>query len=157
MISFKQYYISEEIQGGNIDIVDNLDQYIKVDNLVPEVVHGKTTLSAAISATDTTITVPSTKGFPDNYGLLKIGDEIITYTGKTTTTFTGCVRGFSGVTGYNVGIASYFSELNRENLVFSTSSAATHAQDLEVTNLSVLFLQEFYKNKGNFCSWSRKY
>ena len=142
---FKQYYISQEIQGGNIDIVDNLDQYIKVDNLVPEVVHGKTTLSAAISATDTTITVPSTKGFPDEYGLLKIGDEIITYTGKTTTTFTGCVRGFSGVTGYNVGITSYFSELNRENLVFSTSSAAAHAQDLEVTNLSVLFLQEFYK------------
>ena len=27
----------------------------------------------------------------------KIDDEIITYTGKTDSTFTGCIRGFSGV------------------------------------------------------------
>ena len=142
---FKQYYASLEKQGGNVDLVDNLDRYIKVDNLVPEVVVGETTLSSAISATDTTITVSSTKGFPDDYGLLKIGDEIITYTGKTDTTFTGCVRGFSGITGYNVGIASYFSNSNRQNVVFSTSSAEAHDASATITNLSVLFLQEFYK------------
>ena len=28
---------------------------------------------------------------------LKIDDEIITYTGIGTTSFTGCIRGFSGV------------------------------------------------------------
>ena len=85
---FKQYYISQENQGGNDDLISNLDRYLKIDNLVPEVVVGKTTLSSAISDTDTTITVSSTKGFPDDYGLLKIDDEIITYTGKTDTTFT---------------------------------------------------------------------
>ena len=26
---FKQYYISQEKQGGNIDLVDNLDRYIR--------------------------------------------------------------------------------------------------------------------------------
>ena len=41
---FKQYYISQESQGGNIDLIDNLDRYIKLDNLIPEVVVGKTTL-----------------------------------------------------------------------------------------------------------------
>ena len=29
----KQYYISQEYQGGPVDIVDNLDQYLKLDNL----------------------------------------------------------------------------------------------------------------------------
>ena len=41
---FKQYFISQEFQGGNTDLIDNLDRYIRVDNLVPEVVVGKTTL-----------------------------------------------------------------------------------------------------------------
>ena len=102
----KQYYISQEFQGGTTDLINNLDQYLKVDNLVPEVVVGITTISADVSTTDTTITVPSTKGFPSEYGLLKIDDEIISYTGITSTTFTGCIRGFSGITGYNVGISS---------------------------------------------------
>ena len=122
---FKQYYISQEKQGGNIDLVDNLDRYIRVDNLVPEVVVGKTTLSSGISATDTTITVPSTKGFPDDYGLLKIDDEIITYTGKTDTTFTGCIRGFNGITGYDNGVANIINTVNLQTVVFSETTAAT--------------------------------
>ena len=60
----KQYYISQEYQGGPSDIINNLDQYLKVDNLVPEVVVGVTTISADISTSDTVITVPSTKVFP---------------------------------------------------------------------------------------------
>ena len=59
----KQYYISQEFQGGPTDLISNFDQYLKSDNLVPEVVVGVTTISAEISTTDTTITVPSTKGF----------------------------------------------------------------------------------------------
>ena len=79
----KQYYHSQEFQGGASDLIANFDQYLKSDNLVPEVVVGITTLSSTISSSDTTITVPSTKGFPREYGLLKIDDEIITYTGIT--------------------------------------------------------------------------
>ena len=85
---FKQYYISQEFQGGASDIINNFDHYLKVDNLVPEVVVGLTTITADVSSSDTTITVPSTKGFPSEYGLLKINDEIISYTGITTNTFT---------------------------------------------------------------------
>ena len=40
----------------------------------------------------TTITADSTLGFPQE-GKIKIDDEIISYTGKTPTTFTGCGRG----------------------------------------------------------------
>jgi len=142
---FKQYYISQEYQGGNIDLVDNLDRYIKVDNLVPEVIVGSTTLSSDIDASATTISVESTKGFPDDYGLLKINDEIITYTGKTDTSFTGCIRGFSGVTGYTKNISDTINFTNRETLLFSETEASTHETSETVTNLSVLFLQEFYK------------
>jgi len=142
---FRQYYISQEYQGADSDLINNLDRYIKIDNLVPEVVVGKTKLSSDITSSDSTITVSSTKGFPEEYGLLKINDEIITYTSKTDTTFSGCVRGFSGITGYNVGISSFLSDVNKQNVVFSTSVAKSHTQDAEVTNLSVLFLQEFYK------------
>ncbi len=141
----KQYYISQEYQGGPSDIINNLDQYLKVDNLVPEVVVGVTTISADISISDTVITVPSTKGFPSEYGLLKINDEIISYTGITSTTFTGCIRGFSGVTGFNVGISSSLLDINRESLKFSETSASSHTSGSTLTNLSVLFIQEFFK------------
>ena len=155
---FRQYYISQEHQGGNIDLVDNLDRYIKIDNLVPEVIVGKTTLTSAVTTTDTTINVASTKGFPDDYGLIKIGDEVITYTAKTTTSFTGCVRGFSGITGYDVGITSVFSNVNKQNIVFSDSKAAAHSNSATVENLSVLFLQEFYtKLKATFTPGLEKY
>ena len=142
---FQQYYISQEFQGGPSDLINNFDQYLKVDNLVPEVVVGLTSISSAITSTDTTITVPSTKGFPDEYGLLKIDDEIITYTGITSTSFTGCIRGFSGVSGYNVGVSSSLLEVNRENLVFEETTSTSHESGSTVKNLSVLFIQEFFK------------
>ena len=142
---FKQYYLSQEFQGGASDLIQNFDQYIKVDNLVPEVVVGITSITAAIDSSDTTISVPSTKGFPSEYGLLKINDEIISYTGITSTSFTGCIRGFSGITGYNVGVSSSLIDVNREKLTFEDTIADSHANGSTVQNLSVLFIQEFYK------------
>jgi hypothetical protein len=134
----KQYYISQEYQGGPIDIAENLDQYLKLDNLTPEVVVDSTYTTTEISSTNTTIPVSTTKGFPQNYGLLKIDDEIVTYTGLTTNTFTGCIRGFSGIT-------SYHANLNQQELVFSESTAKIHSTNSSIQNLSSLFLKEFYK------------
>ena len=134
----KQYYISQEYQGGPVDLADNLDQYLKLDNLTPEVVQGDTFLTDSITDNSDIISVDSTKGFPNQYGLLKIDNEIITYTGSTSTTFTGCVRGFSGIT-------TYHKENSPEELEFSISSSASHLDNSRVINLSSLFLQEFYK------------
>jgi len=69
---------------------------------------------------------------------LKIDDEIITYTGSTETSFTGCIRGFSGITNYH-------RDLQYEELVFSESAAAAHTSGATIQNLSFLFLQEFYR------------
>jgi len=134
----KQYYISQEHQGGAADIAVNLDQYLKVDNLTPEVISGETTLYSDITTSDDTVQVYSTKGFPNEYGLFKIDNEVFTYTGVTTNTFTGVVRGFSGIT-------SYRTDLDAEELLFSDSSAQSHTASTKVTNLSALFLKDFYR------------
>jgi len=134
----KQYYISQEFQGGPSDLAENLDQYIKLDNLTPEVIRGSTSLTYDISSTVGVITVTSTKGFPSEYGLIKIDDEVITYTGVTTNTFTGCLRGFSGIT-------SYRHPGDPTELVFSDTVASSHSNSSSVENLSSLFLKEFYK------------
>jgi hypothetical protein len=134
----KQYYISQEYQGGPTDISDNLEQYINVTNLTPEVIVDSSTTVGITTIGDETIEVTSTKGFPNQYGLLKIDDEIITYTGLTTNTFTGCIRGFSGIT-------SYHADLEKDDLVFNSSTAESHVTSSSVQNLSSLFLKEFYK------------
>ena len=137
-IDFLQsYYTSQEFPGGPVDIAENLDLYLKLDRLTPDVISGMSTVTAGITSTSSEIFVTNTKGFPAEYGLIKLDDEIITYTGVTTNSFTGCVRGFSGIT-------SYHATNDPENLVFSTSEAASHESGVGVQNLSALFLKEFY-------------
>ncbi len=134
----KQYYISQEYQGGPTDISDNLDQYINVTNLTPEVIVDTSTTVGITTIGAKIINVTSTKGFPNQYGLLKIDNEIITYTGITTNSFIDCKRGFSGIT-------SYHADLEKDDLVFNSSTAESHVASSSVQNLSSLFLKEFYK------------
>ena len=102
----KSYYQGQEYQGGPIDLIQNIDTYTKVGEQV-----GLTEyvgLGASVGITSDTIQVDMQKnptgtlGFPDSYGLIKINDEIITYTGITTFAFTGCVRGFVVVSSYHI-------------------------------------------------------
>ena len=134
----KQYYISQDYQGGPADIAENIDAYIKIDNLTVDVIRGATNLTADISATDDTINVTSTDGYPEKHGLIKIDNEIITYADKTQTSFTGCTRGFSG-------ISSYSAPNDPANLVWEQTVAASHATGTIAANVSALFLKEFYK------------
>ena len=134
----KQYYLSQEYQGGSIDISDNLVEYKSLDFLNTETLTGFTSVSQYANRRDTTIYVDSTTGWPSQWGLLKINNEIITYTGIGSTSFTGCVRGFSGI------------ENNRktnspEYLTFTSTGIGTHGVDDRVTNLSNVFLNEFLK------------
>jgi hypothetical protein len=78
-----------------------------------------TVLSQDINDTVTTIPVSSTGLFPtasaDDPSIIRIEDELIQYTGKTDTTFTGCTRGINGTT------------------------AASHTQDTAVTSEEVTY------------------
>ena len=134
----KQYYTSQEFRGGTIDVVENLDQYLSLNNLTPDILNDHSTISGDITSSDTTINVDTTNGFPRQYGLFKLNDEIISYTGITTNSFTGCIRGFSGIT-------SYRDNINPEELVFTSSSSSSHSSGTQIKNLSNLFLREFYR------------
>jgi hypothetical protein len=54
-----------------------------------------TTLGAPVGSGDTTITVAGTGSWPTP-GIFSIDSEVIGYTGKSGTTFTGCTRGIDG-------------------------------------------------------------
>ena len=132
----KVYYLGQEYQGGPLDLIQNIDSYIKLSengNLTKS-----TTTTSYTDVGSETIFVANTQGFPENYGLLKINNEIVTYKSKTEISFVDCIRGFSGVT-------SFTNPSDPEILLFSESDEDAHEKDTIVENLSVLFLDEFLK------------
>lgn len=82
----------------------------------PSTAAGTTAINDAdgITAADTTITVDATSSFPSQ-GRIIIESEVISYTGTTSTTFTGCTRGEEETT------------------------AATHANDITVTERDIIY------------------
>ena len=134
----EEYYMSQEIDGGTYDLIQNIDQYVKVDELYN--LQDYTTLGEDLSYRNTTIVTDSstnfTEGFPEENGIIRIDDEIIFYGNKTTTSFTNCVRGFSGITTY-LGTTP-------DQLEFSQTKAAPHEEGVQIQNLNVLFLKEFF-------------
>ena len=73
--------------------------------------NGYTTLTNAIpnSSSTATIVVGSTTGFA-SAGTILIGDELIRYTGKTATSFTGITRSVYGSSGSSHAAGVYVSE-----------------------------------------------
>ena len=124
---------------------NNIAEYRKItfnnETLVPA-----TVLTAEIFGADRVINVNSTVGCPDNYGLLKIDEEIMVHTSKTATTFEGCARGFSGIDKISKENAAEFLNFSKTLCYKSLRSSA-----LVVQNLSNLFLQQFFtKFKSEF-------
>jgi hypothetical protein len=132
----EQYYVSQESQSGPIDIVNNIDKYVKVDELFKIV--NSTTLSENLDYTETNIRVESTEGFAETNGIIKIDDEIIFYETKSSIKFLNCRRGFSGIT-------TYITTGKPDELTFTKSEIDEHSNGAVVQNLNVLFLQEFFK------------
>ena len=150
----KQYYVSEERDYGSIYLVDHLSSFKNVESFAELLIGAinpatgqpfvPIALTEQVLHLDETINVNTTIGFPNQYGLLRIENEIITYTGKTATSFTGCVRGFSGV-------SSIETSGNQEYLTFSKTDFDDHPKGTLVSNLNFVYLQEFYrKHKYQF-------
>jgi hypothetical protein len=94
-----------------------------------------TLLNGAIDDSVTTITVDATSSFPSS-GVIDIDSELITYTGKTATDFTGCVRGAKGTTAAShsdnavVTNATDWTEWGEEsNVVGTTIESASWSLD----------------------------
>ena len=81
--------------GGRLYVI-NYNEYIN-SYITQEDEITTTNLDGALTDSATTITVNSTTGF-DSIGTIFIGNEQITYTGTSSTTFTGATRGANSTT-----------------------------------------------------------
>lgn len=77
---------------GTTNYPTSLDTVVE---LIEAANNASTTLDGAIDDAVTTITVASTSSFAAS-GVIAIDNELISYTAKTATDFTGCTRGFEG-------------------------------------------------------------
>jgi len=71
-----------------------------------------TTLTKAVKATDTTINVANTEGFPPNVGRITINGEKIRYQNLTPTQFLNCQRGFENTVAADHEIGTEVQENN---------------------------------------------
>jgi len=136
-----QYYISQTHSTGTLDFANNLTDYKNISTYASEKLYTSThtcSLTQEVLSFDDEIQVNSTIGFPDKYGLIQIDEEIITYTGITTNSFTGCVRGFSGVSEIN-------DTQDVTGLVFSVTTAEEHTTSSTVKNLNLVFYQKLFE------------
>mgnify|MGYP003150696205 CR=1 FL=1 len=81
--------------GGRLRVLnynDYLNSYITQEDEI-----NTSNLNGSLNDSATTITVDSTSSF-DSTGTLYIDNEQVTYTGTSSTTFTGCTRGAGGTT-----------------------------------------------------------
>jgi hypothetical protein len=111
-----------DLAGNNyIGVGTNLKYYIQLGSyyditpivttstLVNKCATAFSTLNGTITATATSLVVTSGTSFPSTGGIIRIDSETISYTGVSTNTLTGLVRGVNGTTaaahttGANVG------------------------------------------------------
>ena len=97
---------------------------------------GATTLNGNLNSSATTITVVSTASFPAA-GYFLIESEVIQYTGKTGTTFTGCTRATANASEHLSGTAvreiAYVSPTNPPNTeARAWGTPATTSQNINI-------------------------
>jgi len=131
----KNYYESLEFPGGPSDILNNIDEYTKIDNITELTYYTELTQDIEYGPTD--ISVTDTYGFPPNNGIIKIDNELLLYESKDNTTFFNCIRSFTGITSY--------TQSDTDTLNFEYSVEDVHTSGTIVYNLHALFLAELYK------------
>ena len=176
-----QYYNFEEREYGTTDIAENIAFNKKISTLSKmETVRAQTIpalgttvpseqvrlapiwpeTDSEVFAYDNTITINRGEGFPEKYGLLKIDDEIITYTGKTRnltdiSTVNGSINSeseiiISGITTNNISvgdIVTLFAVINQGSEVKTVSIK-------EGTRVSSIGENEITVNKRIFATSS---
>ena len=132
-----KYYEQQEVQGGTLDIISNLQKYADIDYYEQNLLRQHDTLDVGISDTDDTIVLQDATSFPERNGYIKIDDEIIFYESRTTTTLSGAVRGVSG----NTTLGDLYNSSG-----YTSTDAAPHNAGQKVLNVSNLFLYALVKN-----------
>ena len=133
----QKYYEAQEVQGGTLDIISNLQKYADIDYYEQNLLKQNDTLAATITDADTTIVLSDASSFPTKNGYIRIDDEIIFYATRSDTTLFDCSRGVSG----NTTLGDLYNQSN-----FTSTDAAPHNSGQKVFNVSNLFLYAFVKN-----------
>ena len=133
----EKYYESQEVQGGPLDIISNIQKYLDIDYYEKYLLKQNTRLVTSISANASTIVLEDASGFPEKNGYVQISNEIIFYEEKTGNTLTNCSRGVHG----NVALGDLY-----EKSSFVGTDASSHASGDLVLNVSNLFLYAIIKN-----------
>jgi hypothetical protein len=89
LLSISRFIPDFKDQTGSADVLLSFKDYNSITN--------ETTLNGALTNSATSIVLTDGTNFPSS-GTVLIGTELITYTGKTTHTLTGCSRGTSSTT-----------------------------------------------------------
>ena len=133
----EKYYEAQEVQGGTLDIINNIQKYADIDYYEKRLLKQYTELSVTVNATETIIVVDDASSFPEKNGYIRINDEIMFYETRTETEFRNCHRGVSG----NTSLGDLY-----ESSTFTSTDAASHNYGAKVYNVSNLFLYAFVKN-----------
>ena len=133
----QKYYEAQEVQGGTLDIISNIQKYADIDYYEKGLLKQNDTLAATITDSDTTITVDDARSFPPKNGYIRIDNEIVFYASRTDTQFLECSRGVSG----NTSLGDLY-----EASTFTSTEAAPHNAGQKVYNVSNLFLYALVKN-----------
>ena len=97
-----------------------------------------TNVNGQLASTATSLTVDSTADFEDN-GFIRIGNELIEYTGKTATSFTGLIRGAGGTTALQHEIDAVITQdvSNSDDWVDENDPALRIAYDFSSQNFTL--------------------
>ncbi len=124
---------------NNAARVDLLPEVSLVESVETMGLETRTTdIAAAINDSASTLTVDSTEGFEDS-GFIRVNKEVIAYTGKTATTFTGLTRGAAGTTATSHSTDDQiFQEINiTDDWVDENDPALKIAYDFSGQNFSL--------------------
>ena len=136
----QKYYEAQEVQGGPLDIISNIQKYRDIDYYEQNLLRQSDILDTSVSASDDTVVLQDASSFPQKNGYVRIGDEIVFYDTRTDTTLSGCIRGVSG----NTTLGDLYSESD-----YKTTTAAPHNSGEKVYNVSNLFIYAFIKSFEN--------
>ena len=73
----QKYYEQQEVQGGTLDIINNIQKYADIDYYEKNLLRQFDTLVTSISTSDTTIVLEDATSFPEKNGYVRIDNEII--------------------------------------------------------------------------------
>ena len=136
----QKYYEQQEVQGGTLDIITNIEKYADIDYYEQNILRQFDTLGTSISTSDDTIVLEDATSFPEKNGYVRIDNEIIFYESRTGTTLSGAIRGVSG----NTTLGDLYSSSE-----YTSTNAASHSSGTKVFNVSNLFLYSFIKSFEN--------